>query len=237
MAASGILAYPAFVRLWVADTVSWLGTFSSGLAIQFLLIQTLGADQTALGVVRSAQWLPALALGLFAGVLIDRVRRRPVLIAADTLSAVLFGLIGALALTGALTIPLLAVLLFGVGSASVFFHAAHQSFLPRLVPTRMLPVANARIEQTMAAAESVGPLVAGALVRFLSAPVAVLLTATTYAVSAAVRCTIRAQEPEPQSHPDRQLWRELKEGARWVYHHRTLAPYVGRFRPVGSCGA
>jgi hypothetical protein len=52
---SGILAYPAFVRLWIGDTVSWLGTFTSGLAMQFLLIETLDADQTALGVVRSAQ--------------------------------------------------------------------------------------------------------------------------------------------------------------------------------------
>ncbi|MBK5249288.1 MAG: MFS transporter [Actinomycetales bacterium] len=226
MARSGILAYPAFVRLWIADTVSWLGTFASGLAMQLLLIETLDADQSALGVVRAAQWLPALAFGLLAGVLVDRVRRRPVLIAADTVSAVLFGLIGALALTGKLTIPLLVVLVFVVGTASVFFNAAHQSFLPRVVPTRMLPVANARIEQAMAAAESAGPLVAGSLVRFLSAPIAVLVNAVSYAASAVLLCTIRVAEPTPRRHPDRRLWRELKEGAGWVYRHRTLAPYA-----------
>ncbi len=68
----------------------------------------------------------------------------------------------------------------------------------------------------MTAAEPVGPLVAGALVRFLSAPVAVLVTATTYAVSAAVRCTIRAQEPAPQGHPDRHLWRGPPSGSAWA---------------------
>ncbi len=89
----------------------------------------------------------------------------------------------------------------------------------------MLPVANARILQTLTAAQSVGPLAAGALVRFLSAPLAILVDALTFAVSAVLLCTIRVEEP-PGAHEDRHLWRELKEGARWVYRHRTLAPYA-----------
>ncbi len=68
MGASEVLAYPAFVRLWIADTVSALGTFISALALQFLMIETMNADQAALGVVRAAQWLPSLTLGLLAGV-------------------------------------------------------------------------------------------------------------------------------------------------------------------------
>ncbi len=219
-----MLAYPAFVRLWLAGTVSWLGTFTFGLALQLLLIENLDADQAAIGLVRSAQWLPALAIGMLAGVLIDRVRRRPVLIAADTVTALATGGIGALALTGLLTVPVLAGLVALVGAASMFYHAAHQSYLPQLVPTKMLPVANARIEQTMTAAEAVGPLVAGALVRFVSAPVAILFNAVSKAASAALLVTIRVEEPVPQRQPDRHLWRELKEGASWVYRHRTLAP-------------
>ncbi len=82
-----MLRYPGFVRLWLAGTVSWLGTFSFGLALQLLLIETLDADQAAIGFVRSAQWVPALAVGLFAGVLIDRVRRRPVLMTAAICSS------------------------------------------------------------------------------------------------------------------------------------------------------
>lgn len=219
-----MLAYPAFVRLWLAGTVSWLGTFTFGLALQLLLIETLDADQAAIGLVRSAQWVPALAIGMLAGVLIDRVRRRPVLVAADTVTALATGGIGALALTGLLTVPILAGLVALIGAASMFYHAAHQSYLPRLVPTRLLPVANARIEQTMTAAEAIGPLVAGALVRFLSAPVAILFNAVSKAASAVLLATIRVEEPTPERHPDRHVWRELKEGASWVYRHRTLAP-------------
>lgn len=226
MVKRGVLVYPGFVRLWLAGTVSWLGTFTFGLALQLLLIETLDADQAAIGFVRSAQWVPALAIGMLAGVLIDRVRRRPVLIAADTVTALATGGIGALALAGLLTVPVLAGLVALVGAASMFYHAAHQSYLPRLVPTGLLPVANARIEQTMTAAEAIGPLVAGALVRFLSAPAAILFNAVSKAASAVLLATIRVEETTPQRHPDRHLWRELKEGASWVYRHRTLAPYA-----------
>ncbi len=70
---------------------AWSGTFSSGLALQLLLIGTLSADQAAIGLVRSAQRAPAPAIGMLAGVLTDRVRRRPVLVAADTVTALATG--------------------------------------------------------------------------------------------------------------------------------------------------
>ncbi|WP_109474859.1 MFS transporter [Ornithinimicrobium cavernae] len=226
MAEGGVLRYPAFVRLWLSDTVKWLGLFTSGLALQLLLIETLGADQTDLGLVRSAQWLPMLLFGLLAGVLIDRVRRQPVLVAGDAVCALAFGAIGALGVLGKLSVPVVAALVFVAGCASLCGTAAHQSFLPRLVPTSLLPRANSRIEQSMTAAEAVGPLLAGVLVRTLSAPVAVLVNAGTYAVSALVLSTIRVTEPAATDRADRHLWRELVEGARYVYRHRMLAPYA-----------
>ena len=155
----------AFVRFWIADAVSNLGTFVSTLALQLLLIETLHADQTALGVVRAAQWLPYLLFGMLAGVVVDRVRRRPLLVAADVLCAVLLGAVGVLALTGHLTVPVLAVLVFCAGSASMFFSAAHLSLLPTIVPGPGLASANARLSQTYAATQSLGPLVGGALVQ------------------------------------------------------------------------
>src|SRR5690606_16755363 len=71
-----------------------------------------------------------------------------------------------------------------------------------------------------------GPLVAGVVVRFLSAPVAILVNAASKAVSAVLLATIRVEEPAPVRAPDRHLWRELKEGGSWVYRHHTLAPYA-----------
>lgn len=217
---------PSFVRFWIADAVSNLGTFVSMLAIQLLLIETLHADQTALGVVRAAQWLPYLLFGLLAGVVVDRLRRRPVLVLADIVGALSLGSIAFLALTGKLTVPLLAALVFVVGAASMFFAAAQQSLLPNLVPSSYLSSALARLEQTFAVTQSAGPLVGGTLVTLLSAPVAVLVDAVSYAVSAVLLTTIRLDEPKPQRHAESHVWRELKEGAAWVYRHPTLAPYA-----------
>ena len=222
-----VFSYPAFVRLWRSDTVRWFGLFTSGLALQLLLIDTLGADQADLGLVRSAQWLPMLLFGLVAGVLIDRVPRRPVLVIGDAVCAMALGTVAVLGLAGLLTVPLVAGLMFVVGTASMCSTTAHQSFLPRLVPTVLLPRASARLEQSMTAAEAVGPLLAGVLVRALSAPAAVLVNAVTYAVSAMVLSTIRAPEPPTaRGISGRHVGRELVEGARWVYRHPTLGPYA-----------
>ncbi len=243
--ATRVTGSPDFVRFWLADAVSNLGTFVSALAVQLLLIDTLGADQRAIGLVRSAQWLPYLLFGLLAGVVVDRVRRRPLLIAADLVCAALLTTVGVLALTGHLTVPLLAVLVFLSGSASMFFVSAHLSYLPSLVPLRSLPTATARLEQTYAAAQSVGPIVGGALVRLLTAPVAVLVDAASYAVSAVLLATIRRDEPAPEPSKGagsgdsgecgesaglatavRGVVDDLREGARWVYRHEMLAPYA-----------
>lgn len=225
-AGAPLFGYPAFVRLWLSDTVKWLGLFTSGLALQLLLIESLGADQADLGWVKAAQWLPMLLFGLVVGVLIDRVPRRPVLVAGDAVCAVALAAVGTLALAGVLTIPLTAVLMFVVGGASMCATTAHQSFLPRLVPTRLLPRANARLDQSMTAAESVGPILAGALIRGVGAPVAVLVNAFTYAVSAVLVWTVRAPEPAPTRPLRGGIGRDLAEGARWVYGHRTLGPYA-----------
>lgn len=223
---SGVLAYPAFVRLWLADAISSLGSFTSALALQYIVIDTLAADQRALGLVRAAQWLPSLLVGMVVGVVVDRIRRRRAIVGADLLSAASLGSIAALAWSGRLTVGILVGLVFVVGVASVLFHAAHQSYVPSLVPLTVLPRAHARLDQTMTAAQSAGPLVAGVIVRFLSAPIAIAINSVTFAVSALIVGTIRDPEPHPKAAPDRRLWRELREGARWVYRHRMLAPYA-----------
>jgi predicted MFS family arabinose efflux permease len=215
-----------FARLFVADTVSTLGTVVSTLAMQFLLIDTLHADQREIGVVRAAQWVPYLLFGLLAGVYVDRFRRRPVLVATDIVSAALFFAIGGLALAGRLTVLTLSVLVFAVGAVSCVAVAAYQSYVPRLVLPDLLPEAFARLEQMGATVSAGGPLVAGSLVRFLSAPVAVVVDAVSYVVSAVVLATIRRPEPPPAAASDRHLLGELREGARWVYRHETLRPYA-----------
>ena len=213
-------------RMFAADTVSSIGTVVSTLAIQFLLIDTLKADEQAIGLVRAAQWAPYLVFGLLAGVIAERVRRKPLLVAADLLGMTIFGAIGLLALAGRLTVPIVAGLVFVFGAVTCVSVAAYQSYVPRLVPERALPDAFARLEQMGQVVGSVGPVAAGSLVRFLSAPIAVLVDALSYAVSAVVIATIRTPEPPIVRGESRHLVAELREGARWVYRHETLRPYA-----------
>lgn len=223
--APGVLALPGFTRVWLADTTKWAGAFASGLSLQLLLIESLGADQRDLGWVKAAQWLPMLLFGLLAGALIERVPRRPVVVASDAACALSLGVLAVLALTGALTVPGAATLMFVVGTASMCAITAHQSLVPRMVPTPLLHRATARLEQSMTAAESVGPLLAGLLVRTLTAPVALLVSSAGYALSSALLATVRVVEPAP-TRRTRDLRGELVDGARWVYGHRTLSRYA-----------
>jgi MFS family permease len=216
---------PGYRRFWAASTASSFGTPVTAFAIQILTLETLHASTTELGLVSAARWTPYLVLGLVVGVLIDRYRRRPVLVGADLGRAVLLCALPVLALTARLTVAVLAlvVLLFGV--LSLLFDAADQSFLPRLVPGPLLTAANARLEQADAAAQTTGPLLASALIRLVGAPLAILVDAASYLVSGLLLASLRITEPAPRPRQQRRPVRaELREGLAYVYRHRMLAP-------------
>ncbi|ONI84000.1 MFS transporter [Saccharothrix sp. ALI-22-I] len=212
-----------FVRFWTADTVSLAGTHVTTLALKTVAVLTLGASATAAGMLEAARWLPYMLFGLVAGVVVDRRRKLPILVGTDFARAAVLALIPLMAFTGTLTMPLLTVLVVVFGTLSLFYDAAHQSFLPLLVPTAQLTDANARLEQTRSAAQGFGPLVGGALVKAIGGPLAFLVDAFSYLVSGLVLATLRTAEP-PVEAPKRDLRAEVREGLRWVYHHEVLKP-------------
>jgi len=213
----------SFARFWAAAAISSFGTAITAVAMPVLVVQLLHASPFEVGIVNAAQFVPYAVLGLFAGVYTDRWRRRPILVWASVGRALSLGAIPVLWLLGALQIWMLVVLLLLFGAFSVFGFAATQSFLPRLVPRSRLVVANARLDQTDAAAQTLGPALGGALVALLTAPIALLVDAVSYLVDAALNASIRVDERR-EHRPDRHLGREIAEGLRWAYAHRTLGP-------------
>ena len=217
-----------FARLWVASTTSAFGTYVTVLAVQVIIVDVLGGDAVDVGWVNSARWAPYLVFGLLAGVLVDRVRRRPVLVITDVLSAVVLAAIPVLAATGHLGVGWLVVLMAGFGLCRLVGDAAFRSFIPRLVPTPLLGPAHARLDQSDAVAQASGPALAGGLVSLLGAPVAVLVDAVSYLASAVLLATLKVDEPrEPRgavAHPVRAVGAEIREGLRWIYRHPTLRP-------------
>jgi len=154
---AGVDGPNGFRRFWVASTVSAFGTYVTTVALQVLVVDDLGGSATDVGLVNAARWAPYLLVGLLIGVLADRLRRRPVLVATDLGRAVVLAGIPLLAALDRLTLPALLALVATLGLLSLANDAAHQSFLPRLVPRTGLSRANARLQQSDAAAQTSGP--------------------------------------------------------------------------------
>ena len=214
---------PGYGAYWTSYSVSSFGTYVTALALQVLVLVELGGTAVEVGIVSSARWLPYLALGLIAGVLVDRHRRRPVLIGADLVRAGILVAIPVLHLAGALSLVALLVLIVLFGTAALFGDAAQQSLLPLIVARKQLIAAHANTDKSDAVAQTLGPTFGGGLVTIVSAPLAMLVEAGARMVSAVAVSRIRVTEVPPRAE-DRNIWRELAEGVRWVYRHSTLAP-------------
>jgi MFS family permease len=223
-----VFRLPGYLAFWTASTVSGFGSYITGLALQVLVVVTLKGSATDVGLLNAARWLPYLLLGLVAGAMVDRYRRMPILVTTDIARAVLLVAIPALWLLGWLSLPVLMAFVGAFGVLALFNDAANQSFVPRLVPGPALLAANARLDQGATLAQTSGPLLAGALVTLLGAPLAVLVDAASYLFSAVMLAAgVRVAEPQPASGGGRlHLRREIGEGLRWVYRHRTLAPFA-----------
>ena len=213
-----------FGRYWAAATISSFGTAVTTVAMPVLVIQELDASSFSVGVVNAAQFLPYAVLGLVAGVYADRWQRQRILVWGSLGRAATLGAIPVLWELDALEVWTLVVLLLGFGAFSVFAFAATQSLLPRLVPRGRLVRANARLDQSDAAAQTLGPALGGSLVSLLGAPVAIAVDAVSYLVDAKLNAGLRVDESSAQIPVQRHLGREIREGLSWTYRHPTLAP-------------
>ncbi|MBC7592544.1 MAG: MFS transporter [Kineosporiaceae bacterium] len=220
-----VFRIPGYFAFWSAYTVSGFGTYVTTLALQVLVLLTLHGTAVDVGLVNSARWLPYLLLGLIVGALVDRRRRKPILIGTDLARAVLLGAIPLLYIAGWLNTAVLVVFVAFFGVFSLFGDAASQSFLPRVVPKGSLLAAHARTDQSDAVAQTSGPLIAGGLVTLVGAPIAVLVDAISYLFSALAISRIHVDEShQSTARQSSGLRAEIAEGLRWVYRHRVLGP-------------
>jgi len=210
-----------FRRLWLADLVSQFGSRIDVLAVPLLAASTLGASVFEVSLLRTAETLPYLVLGLQVGAWCDRIRQRPLLIAADIGRAALIATVPVAALFGVLSLPQLLLVVLGVGLLGVFFDIAHQTYVPRLVPREQLPDANARLQTNLSMAAVAGPGLAGLIIQALGNAVALAADAVSYLWSALWLRRIETPDVRPDPRP-RRLLREIGEGLRVVRGNRVL---------------
>ena len=201
----------AFLRLWVAHVTSGAGTAITAVALPLIAVLMLDATPSQMGLLAAASSLPNLLFGFVAGVWVDRVRRRPLLVWADIGRALLLGSIPAAAWLGELTFLHLWIVAFAAGALTVFFQIAAISVLPSLVEKRGLVEANSKLSISDALLSIAGPAVAGGLVQLLSAAKAILVDAVSYLLSALALAGVADEPPQARTEPQ-SIRKEIAEG-------------------------
>ncbi|WP_058043061.1 MFS transporter [Streptomyces roseifaciens] len=186
-----------FLKFWGAESLSMFGTQISMLAIPLLAVTVLDAGPFQMGLINAAQFLPYLLFTLLAGVWVDQRRRRPIMIGANLGRAAVLALIPLTSVLGLLRVELLAAIVFAAATLTVVFDLAYQAYLPSLVKRDQLIEGNGKLEGSRSIAQAGGPGIGGLIVGLATAPVAVLLDALTYLVSAIALLFIRRPEAGP----------------------------------------
>jgi MFS family permease len=221
--AASIWRNGAFVRVFSASAISYFGSFITRIALPLAAIYVLGADAIGMSAIRGFELVGWLVVGLFAGAWVDRLRRRPIMIAADLGRAILLGSIPLAAIAGLLSLPHLALVAFLAAILSSFFDTASFAYLPSLVGRERLIVANSALSASASAAEVTGFGLSGFLVQVLTAPIAIAIDAASFVISAVLLLTIRRPEPPPPPAEEREpVLHEIRVGIREVARSPTL---------------
>lgn len=225
---AGLWRHHDFVRLWSAAGISAAGTQVTLLALPLTAIFVLQASAFEVAALATAATVPNLALGIAAGIWLDRVPRRPVMIAAD------FGRAGVLAsvpvayVLGVLSLSQLYLVALIGGSLNVLFEIASGAYVPSVVPRTQLVEANAKLQAAIVAAQAAGPSIGGTLVTLLSAPMAIVADAASFVISGSLIASASARDQLPREpRPNvTSLRTELREAARYLLSHPFLRPLL-----------
>lgn len=205
---TGLWRHPDFMRLWGGQTVSVFGSMITGTALPFTAILTLDAAPFEVAILAACRIVPALAIGLAVGVWVDRLKRRPVMIAMDIGRALVLLTVPLAYGLDALTMWHLYGVALAAGTMTLVFDVAYQAYLPSLVRQDQLVEGNSKLSASNSVAEFSGFSVSGALVQIASGPFAIFIDALTFLASALSIGAIRAPEPEPVRHEQEASVRE-----------------------------
>jgi MFS family permease len=223
--ATDLLRDRAYRRLWTSIAISSFGGQVTMLALPLTAAVLLHATPTQMGLLGAVEILPFVLLSLPAGVWLDRVRKLPVYIAGELTIALVTISVPVAWWLGWLSIEWLYACGFVLGSVYTVAGSAAQIVLTQVVSRERLVEAHAKNALASSAAEVAGPGVAGALIKVVGAPLALLVDAVLVTVSAAILRGVRVREAAPEgaaARGGRGFWAELKAGVRFVARHRLL---------------
>jgi MFS family permease len=219
----GLWSNRDFLKLWTGQTISILGTHITAGGLPLLAVITLQSTPLEMGILQAVGGTPVLLFSLAAGVWVDRLRRRPVMIAADLGRALILATIPLAAAMGWLNIWLIYVVIALAGILNVLFNTAYRAYLPALVDPDKIVEGNAKLSLSESTAEVVGPGLTGVLVQTITAPIAILFDALSYLVSVFTLIAIRKPELLPVSVEERRsMYLEARQGMQMLFHQPVL---------------
>ncbi len=215
-----------FRKLWGSLTLVHFGGQITFLALPLTAAIVLNASPLEVGVLTALEALPYPLFGLFAGVIVDRMRKLPMIIACDVGRGVALLAIPVCAWMGVLSMPVLYVVGFVIGLFTVIGWPAYQVFMTERVGRDNLVEANAKIGVADSAAQLMGPGLAGALIQWLTAPFAILLDAMSFFLSAWMLRGIPPRDSDVPKSVPRSVKEDIREGLAAIWQNRTLRALV-----------
>lgn len=211
-----------FRLLWASDTISQFGTFVGQTVLPLVAVTVLAATPFEMGLLTAAETAAFLLIGLPAGVWVDRMRRRTLMVRADIARAVLMLSIPVAWWADVLTLPHMIVVGLLVGVCTVFFDVSYQSYLPTLVNRDQLLDGNAKLQASQQVALVSGPAAGGGLATLIGAANATAAVGVGFVASWLFLLRIKKVEPQPERKADRRLRDEVWEGLKFVFHNKML---------------
>ena len=216
----------AYRRLWTSILISSFGGQVTMLALPLTAAVLLHASPTQMGLLTTMELLPFVLFSLPVGVWLDRVRKLPVYVVGELAIGVVVASVPFAWWAGWLSIGWLYVCGFVIGTVYTIAGSAAQIVLTQVVARDRLVEAHAKNALASSGAEVAGPGLAGALIKVVGAPLALLVDAVLVTISAAILRGIHVHEPAREgragSSPARRFWADLKTGVRFVARHRLL---------------
>jgi len=206
--------------------VEWMTGSIGTLALPTIAILSFKADAFDMGLLTALNYAAYPLLGLFAGVMVDRWRRKPVLVWTNVVQFVAFGSIPLAFFLGVLSLIQLFMVALVLSVTVVFFNIAYTSYLPTLISREDVVEGNSKLETSSSVATVVGPGIAGCLIQVFGAAPSITADAFGTLFAAFAIFSIRKHEPHPSPDSERNFWREMKEGFQVVREIPSLQNLV-----------
>jgi MFS family permease len=219
-----------FLKLWAGQGISEIGSQVSLLALPTVAILVLSASPFQVGLLAACENLAFPLLGLVAGVYVDRLRRRPIMIACDVGRLLALASVPLAFALNILTMPQLYAVALITGIGTVFFDVAYQSYLPALIARTDLIEGNTKLQVTSSVAQMAGPALGGFLIQLMGPARAVAADAASFLVSIVSLIWIRRAEPSPSPTNEsgrRGFFAEMWEGIQVVFGNPTIWKIAG----------